>query len=80
MEVKRENSVQLSSVAGNMKEILAIVQREGAAAIAEGDVVRYLVIDAQEAPLLDLTDAEKLDIVSKRIMEKHRGAFEELAK
>ncbi len=36
--------------------------------------------DLSKDALLELTDDEKIDIVARRILEKHRKAFEELAK
>lgn len=36
--------------------------------------------DLSKEALLELTDDEKIDIVARRILEKHRKAFEELAK
>ena len=42
---------------------------------------KYLLIDLeQEALIYDLTEEEKLEIASKRIMKQHKPAFEELAK
>ncbi len=36
--------------------------------------------DLSKEALFELTDDEKIDIVARRILEKHRKAFEELAK
>ena len=45
------------------------------------DSPKYLMIDLeQESLIYDLTDDEKLEIASKRIMKQYKPAFEELAK
>ena len=45
------------------------------------DSPKYLMIDLeQESLIYDLTDEEKLEIASKRIMKQYKPAFEELAK
>lgn len=36
--------------------------------------------DLSKEALFELTDDEKIDVVARRILEKHRKAFEELAK
>lgn len=42
---------------------------------------KYLLIDLeQESLIYDLTDKEKLEIASKRILKQYKPAFEELAK
>ena len=42
---------------------------------------KYLLIDLeQEALIYDLTEEEKLEIASKRILKQYKPAFEELAK
>ena len=42
---------------------------------------KYLLIDLeQESLIYDLTDEEKLEIASKRILRQYKPAFEELAK
>ena len=42
---------------------------------------KYLVLNLENSErVLDLTDDEKIDIVTKRILNKYIGAFKELAK
>ena len=39
-----------------------------------------MIVSLQDNPVLDLSDEEKTDIVARRLLKKHRKAFEELAK
>lgn len=38
------------------------------------------MMELENAPFLDLTDDEKIDIVAARILKRFKPAFEELAK
>lgn len=42
---------------------------------------KYLVIDMEnENFILDLTEEERIDIITKRVLDKYLPAFKELAK
>ena len=41
---------------------------------------KYRLTDSEQVPSLDLTEDESIDIAAARILERHRPAFEELAK
>ena len=41
---------------------------------------KYLLVDLESNPGLDMTDDEKIDVVAARIMKRYRPAFLELAK
>ena len=41
---------------------------------------KYLLIDVDNSPIIDMTDDEKIDFVAQRILKKFKPAFEELAK
>ena len=41
---------------------------------------KYMVIDLENSPMLELTDDEKIDMVAARILKRFKPAFEELAK
>ena len=39
-----------------------------------------MLISLRENPEFELSDEEKIDVVARRVLERHRKAFEELAK
>lgn len=41
---------------------------------------KYLLIDLDSNPQIEMTDDEKIDFVARRILNKYRHAFEVLAK
>jgi len=53
----------------------------GRVVILKNNKPKYLLIDLeQESLIYDLTDEEKIEIASKRIMKQYKPAYEELAK
>ena len=64
----------------NFSRATRIADREGSVVIFKNNRPRYMLVNLRDNPALDLTDDEKIDVVAKRILEKHRKAFKELAK
>jgi antitoxin Phd len=64
----------------NFSEVAEIAEKNGSAVIFKDNRPRYMLIDLAQNPVMDLTDDEKIDIVAKRVLERYRSAFEELAK
>ena len=57
-----------------------MVDENGAAVILKNNVPRYVVIDYGKLQVDAEADNEKLEDVATRLLQKHRKAFEELAK
>lgn len=64
----------------NFTRATKIAEKNGQAVIFKNNRPRYLLIDIENSPVLDLTDDEKIDIVAARILKRFKPAFEELAK
>ena len=60
--------------------VTRIADANGQAVVFKNNRPKYLLIDMDRSPLLDMTDDEKIDVVAARIMKKFKPAFEELAK
>ena len=41
---------------------------------------KYMLIDLENSPIIDMSDDEKIDFVAARILKKYKPAFLELAK
>ena len=41
---------------------------------------RYILMNIEESPIIEMTDDEKIDFVAARILKQHKAAFLELAK
>ncbi len=80
MLIDTKQIVTVTEANQNFSRVTKIADRTGKAVIFKNSRPQYLLINLDEEPYLDLTDDEKIDIVAARILEKHRKAFEELAK
>lgn len=64
----------------NFSKVARVAESNGQAVIFKNNKPKFLVIDMESNDYFELTDDEKIDIVAKRVLERYRGAFEELAK
>ena len=65
----------------NFSAVARSVDRNGEAVVLKNNKPKYIVIDMEnDKYILDLTDDERIDIVTKRVLEKYLPAFKELAK
>ena len=54
--------------------------QKGQAIIFKNNRPKYLLLDLDNAPLLDITDEEKVDIAAARVLKRYLPAFQALAK
>ena len=41
---------------------------------------KYILVNIEESPIIEMSDDEKIDFVASRILKRFKPAFEELAK
>ncbi len=80
MTIDTNQVLSITETNQNFSKAAKIADRQGSVVIFKNNKPRYMIINLQDNPLIDLTDDEKIDVVAKRVLEKHRKAFEELAK
>ena len=80
MLINTNQTLSITEANQNFSRAARIADREGSVVIFKNNKPRYMLVNLQENPAIDLTDDEKIDVVAKRILEKHFKAFEELAK
>mgnify|MGYP002353407677 FL=1 len=80
MIINTEQIVSMTEANQNFSKVTRLADAHGNAVIFKNNRPKYLVIDLAQETHLDLTDDEKIEITAKRILQKHRKAFEELAK
>ncbi|MDR3293933.1 MAG: type II toxin-antitoxin system Phd/YefM family antitoxin [Clostridiales bacterium] len=64
----------------NFSRAARLAETNGSAVIFKNNRPKYILVDVAQNPVFELTENEKIDIVAKRVLEKYRSAFEELAK
>ena len=80
MQIDTNTIVSATEANQNFSRVTRIAEKNGQAVIFKNNRPKYMVIDLEKAPILDLTDDEKIDIVAARILKRFKPAFEELAK
>ncbi len=64
----------------NFSKVVRIADKNGSAVVFKNNKPKYVIINVEENPIFELSDDEKIDVASKRILEKYFDAFKELAK
>ena len=80
MLINTSQVLSITEANQNFSRATRIADREGSVVIFKNNKPRYMLINLQDNPAIDFSDDEKIDVVAKRVLEKHRKAFEELAK
>ena len=80
MQLDTTQIIPMTEANQNFSRAAKIAERNGSAVIFKNNRPKYLLVDLTDNSVLELTDDEKIDIVAKRILNKYRNAFEELAK
>ena len=80
MTVDTNAIVSVSEANQNFSRVTRIAEKNGQAVIFKNNKPKYVLIDLDISPMIDLTDDEKIDVVAARILKKYKAAFMELAK
>ena len=80
MQINTNTIVSVTEANQNFSKVSRIAERNGQAVIFKNNRPKFLLIDVEKSPLMDLTEDEKIDIAAARILNRFRPAFEELAK
>lgn len=79
MMINTNAIVSMTEANQNFSRVTRIADANGQAVVFKNNRPKYLLIDMERSPLLDMTDDEKIDVVAARIMKKFKSAFEKLA-
>lgn len=80
MQIDTRTIISATEANQNFSKAARIADQNGQAVIFKNNKPKYLLIDVDSSPLLELTDDEKINVVAARILNRYRAAFEELAK
>lgn len=80
MQIDTNTIISATEANQNFSRAARIAEKNGHAIIFKNNHPRYMLVDLEKSPILDLTDDEKIDIVAARILKRFKPAFEELAK
>lgn len=81
MNLDTQMMVPISEADKDFSHIMHLVEIHGRVVILKNNKPKYLLIDLEQETLFyDLTDGEKLEIASKRILKQYKPAFEDCVK
>ena len=80
MYIDIKNLVSISEANQNFSKVARMVDENGAAVILKNNTPRYVLLDYSKLQDNMEADNEMLEDVATRLLEKHKKAFEELAK
>ena len=81
MLINTDTMFSMTQANQNFSTVARSVDRNGEAVVLKNNKPKYLVIDMEnENFILDLTEEERIDIVTRRVLKKYLPAFKELAK
>ena len=81
MNLDAKMIVSISEASSDFACVMHMVDSYGRVVILKDNRPKYLLIDLEQETLIyNLTNEEKLEIASKRIMKQYRPDFEEFSK
>lgn len=80
MTIDTKTIVSVTEANQNFSRVTRISEKNGQAVIFKNNKPKYMLVDLDVSPMIDMTDDEKIDVVAARILKKYKPAFMELAK
>lgn len=80
MKLETDQIVTMTAANQNFSAVARQTDRDGRTVIFKNNRPKYLLLDLDRGDYLDLTEDERIDVVARRIMKRHKAAFLELAK
>ncbi|MGN1349456.1 MAG: type II toxin-antitoxin system Phd/YefM family antitoxin [Anaerovoracaceae bacterium] len=80
MIIDTDTIISVTDANQNFSRVTRIAEKNGQAVIFKNNRPRFMLIDLENSPVLDMTDDEKIDVVAARILKRFKPAFQELAK
>ncbi len=80
MNINTETITTMTDANQNFSKVAKVAENNGQAVIFKNNKPKFLLIDVDSNSYFDITDDEKIDIAAKRIMQRFKPAFKELAK
>lgn len=80
MKFNTTEIISISAENQNFSKVVKIADKRGEAVIFKNNKPRYILMNIEESPIIEMTDDEKINFVAARILKEHKAAFLELAK
>ncbi len=80
MLINSQNIVPISRASRNFSEVAHLAEKTGEVFLFKNNRPKFRLVDVEAHPEIEMTDAEKIEFVARRILRRYRSDFEELAK
>lgn len=80
MTINTNQIISMTEANQNFSKVVKIADNNGSAIVFKNNKPKYVILNIEKNPIFELSDEEKIDVASKRILEKYLDAFKELAK
>lgn len=80
MNINTETITTMTEANQNFSKVAKVAESNGQAVIFKNNKPKFLLIDVDSDSYFDITDDERIDVAAKRIMNRFKPAFKELAK
>ena len=80
MNINTETITTMTEANQNFSKVARVAESNGQAVIFKNNRPKYMLIDLENSPMIEMTEDEKIDFVAARILKKYKAAFLELAK
>ena len=80
MLIDTNQMISVTEANQNFSRATRIADQKGQVYILKNNHLKYKLINLERENEIELTDDEKIDVIARRILRKHKAAFEELAK
>lgn len=80
MTIDTKTIVSVTEANQNFSRVTRIAEKNGQVVIFKNNKPKYMLVDLDVSPMIDMTDDEKIDVVAAHILKKYKPAFMELAK
>lgn len=80
MNINTNTMVSMTEANQNFSKVARLVDQYGSAVVLKNNSPRYLIIDFAQADELQPAADDDVLAVSKKIMERNKAVYEELAK
>lgn len=80
MNIDTNTMISISEANQNFSKVARLVDKYGSAIILKNNTPRYLIVEFEQADEIQTVSDDDVLTVSKKIMERNRTVYEELAK
>ena len=80
MIINTDQIITMTDANQNFSKASKTANKYGQAVIMKNNKPKYLLVDLENENYFELSEDEKIEIVAKRILNRHIEAFKELAK